>query len=145
MFAYFDTSVVLKTYVLEPRSEEAIELLNAVDGAIPLSQFLTFEIGNALQLKVFRREIELDAAKKYSGAFLSDLEIGYFYYPPCELENVFKIARDLSNRQSSVVGARSLDILHVASAIEIGCDHFLTFDKRQAQLASDAGLKTKMS
>ena len=144
MFIYFDTSIVLKTYVFEPRSEEAIKLLDAAGGAIPLSHFLTLEISNAFQLKVFRGEIEAPDAKKCLSAFLSDLENGYFYYPSCEPESVFKLARDLSNRQSHIIGTRCMDILQVASALEIGCDHFLTFDKRQAQLASAVGLKTKI-
>lgn len=35
---------------------------------------------------------------------------------------------------------RSLDALHVASAIESGADAFLTYDMRQAEAANDAGI-----
>jgi predicted nucleic acid-binding protein len=38
------------------------------------------------------------------------------------------------------LGCRTMDILHVACAVEIGASAFLTFDKRQAELARFAGL-----
>ncbi len=39
------------------------------------------------------------------------------------------------------MGCRSLDVLHVASAIELGLRVFVTFDVRQQELARSAGLK----
>ena len=39
------------------------------------------------------------------------------------------------------LGTRSLDVLHVACALELKLRHFLTFDTRQRQLAVAAGLK----
>jgi predicted nucleic acid-binding protein len=39
------------------------------------------------------------------------------------------------------IGCRSLDILHVASALELEIRHFATFDTRQQQLARAAGLR----
>lgn len=35
----------------------------------------------------------------------------------------------------------TLDILHIAAAIILRADTFLTFDKRQAKLAAAAGLR----
>ena len=39
-------------------------------------------------------------------------------------------------------GCRTLDILHVACALQIKPDLFVTFDSRQQQLAEEAGLAT---
>ena len=39
------------------------------------------------------------------------------------------------------LGCRTMDILHVACAIEIAATEFLTFDQRQHSLALHAGLK----
>jgi predicted nucleic acid-binding protein len=47
---------------------------------------------------------------------------------------------DLSKKHSATIGSRSLDILHVASALSINADRFLTFDDRQTRLAELAGL-----
>jgi hypothetical protein len=44
-----------------------------------------------------------------------------------------KRAGDLNTRQ---IGGRSLDILHVTSALELKCRSFLTFDVRQQQSSS---------
>ena len=38
---------------------------------------------------------------------------------------------------------RTLDTLHVASALELKAEHFWTFDDRQAKLALAVGLKTR--
>jgi len=40
------------------------------------------------------------------------------------------------------LGTRSLDILHVASALVLGLPTFLTFDQRQCALANAARLHT---
>jgi hypothetical protein len=40
----------------------------------------------------------------------------------------------------NLVGGSALDILHVACALILRADTFLTFDKRQAKLARAAGL-----
>jgi len=52
-----------------------------------------------------------------------------------------KGAADLSRKHTSTPGCRSLDVLHVASAIELQFKQFTTFDSRQQQLAKAAGLK----
>jgi len=39
------------------------------------------------------------------------------------------------------LGARTLDSLHVASAVELKAGEFWTFDERQAKLAAAAGFK----
>jgi predicted nucleic acid-binding protein len=50
-------------------------------------------------------------------------------------------AADLSRRHTAVLGCRSLDVLHVASALELKAKHFLTFDRRQQRLAQATGMK----
>jgi len=49
----------------------------------------------------------------------------------------------LSARYAAATLARSLDTLHVAAALVIGARQFITFDVRQAALASKPGLKLK--
>ena len=39
------------------------------------------------------------------------------------------------------LGCRTMDILHVACAVEISATGFFSFDKRQQSLAKAAGLK----
>jgi predicted nucleic acid-binding protein len=50
-------------------------------------------------------------------------------------------ATELSRAYTPTLGVRSLDVLHVACALELGRRFFLTFDTRQLELAKVSGLK----
>ena len=52
-------------------------------------------------------------------------------------------AERLGTSNSERIGTRSLDILHVAAALFLGCGISHTFDTRQGKLARVAGLKVK--
>ncbi len=54
---------------------------------------------------------------------------------------ILKRAGELRRNRTRSIGCRSLDIVHVASAVELEFKHFATFDVRQQQLAKAAGLK----
>jgi len=51
-----------------------------------------------------------------------------------------RLAESLALRHTSKLGSRSLDLFHVAIAKALGSDSFGTFDRRQANLASQSGL-----
>ncbi len=57
-------------------------------------------------------------------------------------DRAFEISVQLAQRHAARLGVRTLDTLHVASALELKAVHFWTFDERQAKLAVAAGLKT---
>jgi predicted nucleic acid-binding protein len=50
-------------------------------------------------------------------------------------------AAGISRAHAPALGCRTLDLLHVATALELGLRIFVTFDDRQKQLARAAGLK----
>ncbi|MDA4133922.1 MAG: PIN domain nuclease, partial [Thaumarchaeota archaeon] len=50
-------------------------------------------------------------------------------------------ASELSRQFTRHLGTRSLDVFHVASALELGMRAFLSFDARQQNLAKAVGLK----
>jgi hypothetical protein len=49
-------------------------------------------------------------------------------------------ARSLSERHTEKLGCRGFDLLHVALALELECEVFLTSDRIQGALARAAGL-----
>ena len=49
-------------------------------------------------------------------------------------------AEQLSLRHTARRGFRTYDLLHVASALLLGCDSFLSFDEKASQLAKLEGL-----
>jgi hypothetical protein len=57
------------------------------------------------------------------------------------MEGVFARAGNLSSAHTERLGARAIDLLHVAAALALECELFLTTDQRQAQLAKAEGLK----
>jgi hypothetical protein len=57
------------------------------------------------------------------------------------MDAVVAQAATLSTKHTERVGARAIDLLHVAGALTLGSELFLTTDGRQAQLAKAEGLK----
>ena len=51
-----------------------------------------------------------------------------------------RMAADVSRAQTASIGCRSLDVLHVATALQLGLRRFVTFDRRQQDLARAVGL-----
>jgi predicted nucleic acid-binding protein len=58
-------------------------------------------------------------------------------------DTLFENATNLSNRHALEFGLRYLDMLHIASALQLNAKRFLTFDTRQAKLAKAVGLQVK--
>ena len=138
---YVDTSVIVKLYVKEEYSRDASDWLRKNNEAIPLTSFHELELINAIHLKQFRTEITLDESRLIISR-LEEHEIsGVYYRPQLDWSAIFIHAIDLSKKHSASIGSRSLDILHVASALLINADRFLTLDDRQTKLATLAGLK----
>ena len=56
-------------------------------------------------------------------------------------ELAWESCADLARRHCARLGVRTLDTLHVASALQLKAERFWTFDDRQSKLANAAGLK----
>lgn len=138
---YADTGVMVKGYVLESDSEAAVGILESLGEPLLYSHLHTIEIPNAIRLKRFRGEITKAQEIAANRAFLSDIESGVL--TPCDydLGEVFLLAERLSAKHSAIIGTRSLDLLHVAAALEAGATHFASLDTRQRKIASLNGLK----
>jgi len=138
---YADTGVLVKGYVLESDSEAAINILESLGDHLLYSHLHSIEIPNAIRLKRFRGEITKAQEIAANRAFLSDIESGVL--TPCDydLGEVFLLAERLSAKHSAIIGSRSLDLLHVAAALEAGATHFASLDTRQRKVASLNGLK----
>ena len=95
------------------------------------------ELANAIELRVFRREITAAQAKLALADLTGDLTRGVFHSVPTP-PSVYEEALRLARRHTAALGARTLDILHVAEALKLGAAIVYTFDRRQAQLARAA-------
>jgi len=69
--------------------------------------------------------------------------MGLLIHLPVEWTNVLRRADELSEMYSTRHGQRTIDLLHVAIALEARANIFLSFDQRQRKLARAAGLRVK--
>jgi predicted nucleic acid-binding protein len=76
-------------------------------------------------------------------AFEQDIATGRWQCPVYTAATVEQKADELSAIHSAVLGCRTLDIIHVAAALVIGANEFITFDGRQGAMAKQAGLTVK--
>jgi predicted nucleic acid-binding protein len=138
---YVDTSVIVKLYIREELSREASNWIKKNNEALPLTRLHELEFTNAIQLKQFRSEITEDETLRIMTKFKEHENKGIYYRPQLDWSEIFNYSVDLSKKHTATIGARSLDILHVASALSIKAEKFLTVDGRQSELATRAGLK----
>jgi predicted nucleic acid-binding protein len=108
---------------------------------LPITWLHQLEFRNALRLRIFRNEITSIQRDASLNAMLADMSAGIFVASSPPLADVMTESERLSASHSERLGTRSLDILHVASAIVLGLAEFLTFDHRQSALAKAAGLR----
>ena len=140
MSAYIDTALFVKLYVLEANSIETIQIVEVIGEPFAYSHLHDLEIQNAIRLKRFRGEITKAQESAAIRAFLSDVDAGRFERITCDLGDVFLRAEQLSAKYSGDTGSRSLDLWHVAAALETGCSTFASYDARQREVAALCGL-----
>jgi predicted nucleic acid-binding protein len=87
-------------------------------------------------LKVFRREITAVQASAAVRAFRADLDKGLLERSAVPLPAIFLRAEKLSEKHSAKLGTCSLDLLHVAAALESGCKRFASLDASQRECAN---------
>ena len=138
---YVDTSAIVKLYIKEKYSRATSVWLKKNNEAIPLTSFHELELINAIHLKQFRTEITPDQTRLIMSRFEAHEASGIYYRPQLDWSAIFSHAIDLSKFHSADIGSRSLDILHVAAALSMNADRFLTLDDRQTRLATLVGLK----
>ena len=106
---------------------------------IVLTPFGELELANAVLLRLFRRELLSSQVKATQSLVRRDIEGGLFLLKPLTL-GVYQRARQIARRRTPQLGCRSLDVLHVASALVLQADTFYTFDRTQGKLATTEGL-----
>lgn len=137
---YIDTGILVKLYVKEVNTPEAIALVASLNEPLTLTVFQELEIRNALRLKQGRGELtELEALAALAD-FETDIAVGRYRRPGCDLAAVFHRAERLSAAHAVATKCRSLDTLHVAAALETGSRRFASLDQRQRVMARAAGL-----
>jgi predicted nucleic acid-binding protein len=138
---YADTGFISSVYAPDANTAHATARIEQIDTSIDFSWLNQVEFRNALRLRVFRKEITAEQRDASLNWLLSDLRAGVFSHADPTHPDVIIETERLSAVYTEKLGNRSLDVLHVAMALSLGCETFLSFDKRQIKLAKAAGLK----
>ena len=136
---YADTSFFVSLYLQDKHSPKAQRRM-AQHPNLSLTPLHRAEWAHAIAQHVFHRAITTREAEQVRKDFKADQEAGLWMKVALP-EMAFETCILLAQRHVPRLGVRTLDTLHVASALELQAEYFWTFDERQAKLALAEGLK----
>jgi len=138
---YVEPSALVKLYLHQAESAAITSWRARARGPLPLTPHGRVEVLNGICLAVFRQQISGSARDDAVRSFEEDIAAGRYVHADVLWRSALRRAADLSLEYTPEIGCRSLDVLHVACALELGLPNFLTFDLRQRRLARAVGLK----
>ena len=141
--AYPDSSFLFSLIAKDSHSPEASAFVARAATALLFTPLHRMEVRNALRNAAGRGEITEQERRAAFHLMEEDLSEGLFLHGPINWVDAFRRADELSERHAALHGQRTIDLLHVAIALECGARMFLSFDQRQRRLALAAGLMVK--
>jgi predicted nucleic acid-binding protein len=136
---YADTSFFVSLYIPDAHTAEVERRLLAAP-VVWLIPFHLAEFAHAVEQRVFRKMASRDDADRFLQLLEDDRRQG-LWRETAMPEHAFDVCAQLARQYAARLGTRTLDSLHVASALELKADQFWTFDERQKQLALSVGLR----
>jgi len=140
LIVYADTSFLFSLYVPDVNASAALATMRRLNSRLISTDFGEFEFVNSLNLSVFRGQMQPTDEQRVLDLLANDVRTGLIQIAPIT-SAIFDRARQLARAQTRALGTRSLDVLHVASALALKASTFLTFDVRQRKLALAAKLR----
>ena len=147
MIVFADTSLICALLREQDNSREADALFSEVGRAITLSTLVAFEFRQSARLQAFRFDADRTQGwpERETGRMLAQFDAnvaaGVFVFTEVDWADAYSLAERLSAAHTRKEGYRTLDVLHVATAVQLKATLFLTLDGPQAALARAAGLK----
>lgn len=141
-----DTSFICSLYRKQHTSPQAVAYQKTLAEPLPVSTLLLLEFRQSVrfQARLFDKDRSKGFPKSEGAAMLralqSDLADGVLEMIAPDWADVHRIAEELSAKHTESGGHRLNDILHVATAIHLGAEKFLTFDANQKKLAEAEGM-----
>ena len=141
MIAYADTSFLFSLYIPDAHAATASAMMRQTTLPLLSSDLGEFEFTNVVCGRVFTKDLRAQDVQGLLALLSKDIATGILHLTTLS-PAVFARGRKIARLHTPRIGAKGLDLLHVASAIVFGADVFYTFDRRQAKLAKAVGLKT---
>jgi len=135
-----DTSFLFSLYGNDVNTPRAVAWMKSQRCALTLNTLSEFELGNALRFAEFRKAIAPGEAALFWAQFEADRASGRLQIQISNLADLVDEAKRLSATHTLAGGHRGFDILHVATALTVKAQRFLTFDSIQKKLAEIEGL-----
>ncbi len=141
---YADSSLVVSIYrPTEGLSGPARREIKRARLPVVLSLLSLLEIRNAFNMAIHRGEIVAEDRDAVFADIERQLAAGFFRMADVSQAAVYAKAQELSDRHTPAVATRSLDLMHVATAILCKARVFLSTDSRQRKVAKAVGLEVK--
>ena len=141
MSLYYDSGVLVKLYVREEMSDAVTAFVAGRGEAIAVNGLHELEIRNALRLKLFRSEIDAEQLANSMAMLAGDFARSRLFRSAFDWRLVRDEAERLSGMAGATIGARTIDVLHVAAALTQGAYRLVSLDRRQCAAARLAGLQ----
>ena len=138
---YVDPSALLKLYIHELESAAMSAWRRRTRGSLPVTRHGRLELVNGICLAAFRKAISAGARADALASLDEDFAVGRYVLADVLWRATLRRAAELSREHTATLGCRTLDVLHVATALELGLRSFVTFDRRQQALARATGLR----
>jgi hypothetical protein len=148
MSVYPDTSFLCSLYREQEHSPIATQYRIGMTEPLPATRLLEFEFLQSIELQffLFSQDRKRGFSRREADLMISDwnqdIATCAVQIVPCDMDEVIRYALSLSQAHSAAGGHRSLDVLHLATAVHLGAREFLSFDQRQIALAKKIGLGT---
>ena len=149
MKAYPDPSFLWAFYLPQSSSPAAAAHAATMKEPLHVTELLAYEFRQSLRFQVWRHSANRREGVAPADAqaalrqFDADLATGVAVLVPSHFLDVLRQAEELSQRHTMTAGQRSFDVLHVATALALQAEQFLTFDGHQRKLAQAEGMKVK--
>lgn len=146
MICFPDTSFLCALYRTQVNSPRADQFMAGLSGALDVSGLLLLEFRQSVRLQIWlhlndrSKGFAQREGQQMLNDFQIDLNAGLLTTIPVDWPAVHLRAEALSSAHTLTAGHRMADILHVATALHLGADGFLTFDANQMKLAEAEGL-----
>ena len=137
---YADSSFLISLYSPDANAVAAAAAMRSVPGAVLITPLVELEVFNALRQRVFWKQIDHSQAHSSAKDVEADIQNGVLRVAALP-DAAYGRAKAIAERTTATLGTRTIDLLHVASALELGAIHLYSFDERQRKLATAVRLK----
>jgi len=146
-----DTSFLCALYRKQDNSDRALIYLGEATKPILATRLLLWEFRQSTRFQAFRHRqnpnlgFPFSEAEQMIAKLKQHLDQGVLRLVDRDLTQVLTLAERISKSRIHTGGHRSFDVLHIAAALELEADTFLSFDGNQNTLAAAEGFATPLA